>query len=42
MLQFNILPPFSEVLREVRDKGYKIIFKVAVSDKHTPQGGFAV
>jgi hypothetical protein len=42
LLQFNTLPPSLEILRKVKEMGYKIIFKVAVSDKQSPQGGFAV
>jgi len=42
LLQLNTLPPSPEVLRQIREMGYNILFKVAVSDKKTPQGGFAV
>lgn len=42
LLQLNTLPPSIEILRQVNDIGYKIILKVAVSNKQTPQGGFAI
>ena len=42
LLQFNTLPPSTEVLRTVKDMAFGVIFKVAVSDKQTPQGGYAV
>jgi len=42
LLQFNTLLPSTEVLRKVKDMGFEVIFKVAVSDKQTPQGGYAV
>ncbi len=42
LLQFNTLPPTIETLRIIKEMGYKIIFKVAVSDKQSEQGGYAV
>lgn len=42
LLQFNTLPPSLDVLRKVKDMGFRTIFKVAVSDKQSPQGGYAV
>ena len=42
LLQFNTLPLPIEILREVKKTGLEIIFKVAVSNKQTPQGGYAV
>ncbi len=42
LLQFNTLPSSPETLSEVKKLGFKVIFKVAVSNKQTPQGGYAV
>ncbi len=42
LLQFNTLPPSLEILSKVKKVGFKVIFKVAVSDKQTPRGGYAV
>lgn len=42
LVQFNTLPLDYATLRDVRDMGFGVIFKVAVSDKQTPQGGYAV
>jgi len=42
LLQFNTLPPTPEILKSVKEMGYRIIFKVAVSDKGSPGGGYAV
>lgn len=42
LLQFNTLPPTPETMRKVKKMGYHTIFKVAVSNKASPQGGFAV
>ncbi|GEM_PF-3170666 len=42
LLQFNTLPPSLEVLKSVNEMGFKVIFKVAVSNKQSPQGGYAV
>lgn len=42
LVQLNTLPATPETLKKVKDMGYKIIFPVAVSDKQTPDGGFAV
>jgi len=41
LLQFNTLPVDAEVLNRVRDIGFRVIFKVAVSDK-SDKGGYAV
>lgn len=41
LLQFNTLPLPVNLLREIKKMGWKIIFKVAVSDKETG-GGYAV
>lgn len=40
LLQLNTLPPIPKTLEIINKRGYKIILKVAVSDKH--QGGVAV
>jgi phosphoribosylanthranilate isomerase len=42
LLQFNTLPPSTKILREVKRIGLEIILKVAVSNKQTPKGGYAV
>lgn len=42
LLQFNTLPPSLDILTKVKEFGFKVIFKVAVSDKKTSQGGYAV
>jgi len=42
VLQLNTLPLPTEILREIKEAGLEIIFKVAVSNKQTPQGGYAV
>jgi len=42
LVQFNTLPPSLEVLEKVKDMGFEVIFKVAVSDKKSPQGGYSV
>jgi hypothetical protein len=42
LLQFNTLPPSLDILRKVKDMGFRTIFKVAVSDKQSLQGGYAV
>lgn len=42
LLQFNTLPPSLEILEKTKNMGFKIILKVAVSNKQTPQGGYAV
>ena len=41
-VQFNTLPLPVETLRKVRDMGFQVIFKVAVSNKQSPAGGYAV
>jgi len=42
VLQFNTLPLDVGTLSRVRDVGFKIIFKVSVSNKNNPEGGYAV
>jgi hypothetical protein len=42
LLQFNTLPPSLDTLIKIKEMGFKAIFKVAVSDKQTSQGGYAV
>ncbi|GAG03150.1 unnamed protein product, partial [marine sediment metagenome] len=42
LLQLNTLPPSTKILREIKKTGLEIIFKVAVSNKQTPQEGYAV
>ncbi len=42
LLQFNTLPPSLDTLRRTKEMGFKTIFKVAVSNKQSPQGGYAV
>lgn len=42
LLQFNTLPPPTEILREIKRTGLEIILKVAVSNKQSPQGGYAI
>lgn len=42
LLQFNTLPPLLDTLRRVKEMGFRTIFKVAVSNKQSPQGGYAV
>jgi hypothetical protein len=42
LLQFNTLPPALDVLEKVKEMGFKVIFKVAVSDKQSSEGGYAV
>lgn len=42
ILQSNTLPPNPEVLRKIKRKGFDIIFKIAVSDKNSANGGYAV
>ena len=42
LLQFNTLPPPIEILREIKKTGLEIILQVAVSNKQTSQGGYAV
>ncbi len=42
LLQFNTLPPTKDILRKAKEMGFEVIFKVAVSDKKSPQGGYAV
>lgn len=42
LIQFNTLPPSLDILRRTREMGFRTIFKVAVSNKQSPQGGYAV
>jgi hypothetical protein len=42
LLQLNTLPCSLETLSKVKEFGFHVIFKVAVSDKQTTQGGYAV
>jgi phosphoribosylanthranilate isomerase len=42
LIQFNTLPPTREAMKAVKDMGFEIIFKVAVSNKQSAQGGYAV
>ncbi len=42
ILQLNILPPSLNVLEKIRMMGFNPIFKVAVSDKQSSEGGYAV
>ena len=42
LVQFNTLPPLTATLRKTKDKGFYNIFKVAVSNKKSPQGGYSV
>lgn len=42
LLQLNTLPISPNILREVKKMGFKILFKVAVSDKKAEQEGYAV
>ena len=42
LLQFNTLPPSLETLRRTKEMGFRTIFKVAVSNKQSPKGGYAV
>lgn len=42
LLQFNTLPPSLDTLKRVKGMGFNTIFKVAVSNKQCPQGGYAI
>lgn len=42
LLQFNSLPPTLEILKKVKEMGFKTILKVAVSDKSSVEGGYKV
>jgi len=42
LLQLNTLPFSIETLSKVKELGFNVIFKVAVSNKQTLQGGYAV
>src|SRR3989339_224021 len=42
LIQFNTLPLPLSILRDTKDYGFEIIFKVAVSNKQSPGGGYKV
>ncbi|MBN2459803.1 hypothetical protein JXB28_05960 [Candidatus Woesearchaeota archaeon] len=42
LLQLNTLPCSLEELAKINEMGFNVIFKVAVSNKQAPQGGYAV
>ncbi len=42
LVQLNTLPPSEEILKKARGFGFEIILPVAVSNKQSPQGGYAV
>lgn len=42
LIQFNTLPLPLNILQGVKEKGFGIIFKVAVSNKQTAEGGYKV
>lgn len=42
LVQFNSLPPTPAILEKVKKMGFKIILKVAVADKSSPEGGYKV
>ena len=42
LLQLNTFPPSLEIMRGIKEMGFKTIFKVAVSDKSNSEGGYAV
>ncbi len=42
LLQLNTLPPSAKILREIKNTGLEIILQMAVSNKQTPQEGYAV
>jgi len=42
LVQFNTLPPYSQILKNVKDMGFRIILKVAVSNKQSSEGGYKV
>lgn len=42
LVQFNTLPPSLETLESVKEMGFDIIFKVAVSNKGSSEGGYSV
>ncbi len=42
IVQLNTLPTSVDILARVKDLGFRIIFKVAVSDKKSSKGGYAV
>ncbi|MFH0978021.1 MAG: hypothetical protein V1837_01835 [Candidatus Woesearchaeota archaeon] len=42
LLQLNTLPASLDVLSKIKEMGFTVIFKVAVSNKQSPQEGYAV
>jgi hypothetical protein len=42
LLQFNTLPPSIDILKDVKEMGFKVIFKIAVADRQNAEGGYAV
>ncbi|MBM3247730.1 hypothetical protein FJZ17_04310 [Candidatus Pacearchaeota archaeon] len=42
LLQFNTLPLSPEDLRKIDKRGFKVIFPIAISDRKSPAGGYAV
>jgi hypothetical protein len=42
LLQLNALLPTIEILKKIKEMGYKTIFKVAVSDKKSRQGKYSI
>ena len=42
LLQFNSLPPSVEILEKVKKMGFRVILKVAVANKSSPDGGYKV
>jgi phosphoribosylanthranilate isomerase len=42
LIQLNTLPPSLDILSKLKEIGFNVIFKVAVSNKQSPQGGYAV
>jgi phosphoribosylanthranilate isomerase len=42
LIQFNTLPLSIEALGKVKERGFGVIFKVAVANKKSPEGGYKV
>ena len=42
LLQLNTLPSSLDILEKAKDMGFRIIFKVAVSNKQSSEGGYAI
>ncbi|MEI7718714.1 MAG: hypothetical protein WCI72_02510 [archaeon] len=42
LLQFNSLPPSLDILKQVKEMGFQILLKVAVSNKSSAEGGYKV